>query len=574
MAEKIKLTIGVFILIASIGSIYYLNVDDTAYSCDDKNITVVGLCFKLSAVNSDGTKTRCYYNESAPRRYKVCKSGWNKYEEEIIGTVTNIDKLKDRDYISQIRTTDNLAISGKLTKEYIANKKELKIEDDGEVLVDLKLLTPYENKISSSGNDPIALFQSINHSDDWKLFDKMDSYKINDEYKVKSKDYYYQYLVETEKTVCQEISQINNLTKKNETVKSCSNYIQKDWVEFKKAKDLPQGSVFGVFCDDLVEGENIEVVYGIEGFDIYEWASYLVTDIESYYKFDGNDFSDATGTQVDATNGGTTNTTGIIIDGRNFDGDNDKVTLTGNNIAGNPAFSYSLWVYLDAAQTANTAFLSLTNGANTPTTAFLPAFDPSGHVTIALYNSEQVESVLTVGNLAWHQVVITKTSGAPASTTKIYIDGTESTYNNVGGTSIPNYPSVDAILSSGEGWGNYFDGKIDEVGIWSIALNSTAVAHLYDIQKDGYESGQYPFTIDDINCQFSGYVFDESDNAIEGANITIWNQNNISENYADTSDSNGKWDINVTNSTNTYMVGAYFNNTLIGQLKPYVSGTC
>ncbi len=53
MAEKIKLTIGVFILIASIGSIYYLNVDDTAYSCDDKNITVVGLCFKLSAVNSD-----------------------------------------------------------------------------------------------------------------------------------------------------------------------------------------------------------------------------------------------------------------------------------------------------------------------------------------------------------------------------------------------------------------------------------------------------------------------------------------------------------------------------------------
>lgn len=75
-------------------------------------------------------------------------------------------------------------------------------------------------------------------------------------------------------------------------------------------------------------------------------------------------------------------------------------------------------------------------------------------------------------------------------------------------------------------------------------------------------------------CEFSGYVFDESSTALEGANVTIWNQYDMTEYYEDTTDSNGYWSYNITNSTNTYMAGAYYNNTIIGQLKPYISGTC
>ena len=75
-------------------------------------------------------------------------------------------------------------------------------------------------------------------------------------------------------------------------------------------------------------------------------------------------------------------------------------------------------------------------------------------------------------------------------------------------------------------------------------------------------------------CTFSGYVFDEGGTALVGANVTIWNQIDMSESYSNTTNAQGSWKYNIVNSTNTYMTGAYYNNTLIGQLKPYISGQC
>ena len=76
--EIIKLTAGIFILIAAIGTTYYIAEGDQAYYCEDTNL--VGLCFKLSKVNDAGFQTRCYYNESAPTRFKNCKTGWIEYK--------------------------------------------------------------------------------------------------------------------------------------------------------------------------------------------------------------------------------------------------------------------------------------------------------------------------------------------------------------------------------------------------------------------------------------------------------------------------------------------------------------
>lgn len=80
---KTKLTAGVFILLAIIGTTYYVGLDDTVYYCEDTNL--VGICWKLSLVNDLGTQTRCYYNESATTRYKTCKTGWTEYLGEVIG---------------------------------------------------------------------------------------------------------------------------------------------------------------------------------------------------------------------------------------------------------------------------------------------------------------------------------------------------------------------------------------------------------------------------------------------------------------------------------------------------------
>ena len=86
--EKTYLTIGIFILLAAVGTTYYIVQEDPAFYCNDTNL--VGLCWKLSNINDAGLQTRCYYNESAPTRYKNCKTGWLPYENlNVTGTPIN-----------------------------------------------------------------------------------------------------------------------------------------------------------------------------------------------------------------------------------------------------------------------------------------------------------------------------------------------------------------------------------------------------------------------------------------------------------------------------------------------------
>ena len=116
--------------------------------------------------------------------------------------------------------------------------------------------------------------------------------------------------------------------------------------------------------------------------------------------------------------------------------------------------------------------------------------------------------------------------------------------------------------------GYYMDGLIDEVGIFSKALNQTEITDLYN-NGNGLT---YPFEI--TNCQFSGYVLDAADNALESANVTITNQYNQSEWYNATTDSNGLYAINITNSTNTYKMEARYNGSTLGAAKHDILGTC
>jgi len=128
MAEEVKtkpiaLGIGIFILLALVGTTYLIQTDN-AYMCSDNNQTIIGLCFKLSAINSDGIQTRCYYNESTPTYYKNCKIGWIKFENEsVIGGETNITT-----YIEYTKASLQTDFARKIdAEEYVVNlKKEIK----------------------------------------------------------------------------------------------------------------------------------------------------------------------------------------------------------------------------------------------------------------------------------------------------------------------------------------------------------------------------------------------------------------------------------------------------------------
>jgi len=474
-----------------------------------------------------------------------------------------IDKIKDKDYINSLRINDSIEGIGDLTKEYIADDKELKINDKKGLLVDLKLLTPYENKVSSSGIEPIAKWQAIDWSDKWKLFDKIDSYKINDDYKVKDKNYVLKYLVETEKTNCYDESQINNETLENETKEYCYDYIQKDWIKFKKVKDLPHKNItIGLFANSLVEGEHIEFIPTIEGFEVLEWASYLVTDLVSYYKLDENAAS-TTVADAHGSNDGTasTNTNNLYNASGKLNSCFNLVSSSGEMIVLPQKFydygfdstgSIALWCYIDTSISEVTNMVydySYTGGLAMRKSGYddFIAYIYPGNYRLTITNA-----FTTSG---WYHIAMVLTGGNYI----IYINGI-----NAGDLDSGNLARGTGPAYIGHNW----DEKIDEVGIWSRALTSTEITALYN-------SGSglaYPLTT--VYCNFSGYAFDQDDTALVGANVTVWNQFNVLEYYSNTTIADGKWSVQVPNSTNTYMAGAYYNNTLIGQLKQGISGTC
>ncbi len=102
--EIVKLTAGIFVLIAAVGITYYIVEGDQAYYCENEN--TVGLCFKLSKVNADGFQTRCYYNESNPTKYNYCKSGWNVYKNQ---NVTGEPLDESFDYIDINFTSETIS---------------------------------------------------------------------------------------------------------------------------------------------------------------------------------------------------------------------------------------------------------------------------------------------------------------------------------------------------------------------------------------------------------------------------------------------------------------------------------
>lgn len=138
--NKKQITVGIFIVVALMGGTWYVAQEDQAnlYQCED----IVGLCFKLSKVNDAGLQTRCYYNESAPTKYKNCKDGWVKSELiNITGTET---QLPDR----EVYTMNYDFTTKQEAEDYITNLKQSITYDWVITTIEQR---PYSNTLDISG---------------------------------------------------------------------------------------------------------------------------------------------------------------------------------------------------------------------------------------------------------------------------------------------------------------------------------------------------------------------------------------------------------------------------------------
>ena len=186
-----------------------------------------------------------------------------------------IEVLKDEVYINNIRKTDSIVVEREFTKTYTAKEKKLVIKDSKK-LIDIEFLSSYHQMLPAGESVMVAeikLKDWLNKND---LFDELGFYNRED-YKKLSKQFTFKYC--EEKTISMDLPvdfpaevKENNILKK----------VVGDWdnaVEFTNLDELPHKDIrIGIFTKTIL-GEKIEWLPTIDGFDIYEWADYYITEL-------------------------------------------------------------------------------------------------------------------------------------------------------------------------------------------------------------------------------------------------------------------------------------------------------
>ena len=219
----------------------------------------------------------------------------------------------------------------------------------------------------------------------------------------------------------------------------------------------------------------------------------LTTGLEIYYSFDVNASDDSgNGNHGIVTNA--VNQAGFLNNGYDFDGDGDWIVYPELTASfWNNDFSVSLWFRPD--DSANYQYLfSMSEDVDA-----LITWSPTSHDNEVRFHMHDgtlrdiYSSTLTAGN--WYHIVALQDS----SGMKLYINnGTPSTNTFTGDATDK---SDDNVMGNGAGLGETrnFDGMIDEVAIYSFALNESQISSLYN-NGNGYnpllaDSPSDPFVV-------------------------------------------------------------------------------
>ena len=273
-------------------------------------------------------------------------------------------------------------------------------------------------------------------------------------------------------------------------------------------------------------------------------------DLIAYYELDETTgvVVDELGTNNGTNNGATRGVAGIIIDAFDFDGNNDYVDVTG--ISSDNTWSVSVWVNADNLDATSKIF-----DCSTGRTAFEYQTAQGGW----LYYDTTYRAVgITEKFLdTWQHWVITQ----DGTDLEIYQNGssiysTTSAGKSLGGT---------CVLGGRYTGADYFDGTLDEIGIWDKQLSEAEIIELYNSGM-----GQRPidtFTLENVGTlplhELTFYANDTAGNV--GSNSTSWEYRGFITNQTfespvlETSTSNYTLDL-ILGTNTSFSVGSLFVN--------------
>jgi hypothetical protein len=200
-------------------------------------------------------------------------------------------------------------------------------------------------------------------------------------------------------------------------------------------------------------------------------GSSLLTGLVSYWKLNetgaGANAVDEKGLNTLTNNSATTNQSGKLGTSFSFASastSNLDTSATSYNLTS--AFTISIWV-----KTSSSGLYKFAVSNYTDPDGWCMGMDDSGHLDFEV-GSAYVTSVATINTNAWVHLVGVWSGGAVTA----FVNGTKSTGSSVASVS---YPSNHFKIGNREA-SYYWDGNLDEVGIWNRALTDGEVASLYN----------------------------------------------------------------------------------------------
>jgi len=359
----------------------------------------------------------------------------------------------------------------------------------GEKYTDIQLTTPLRNKVAP-GYQKVAELKINGYAEYKEVLNGIEFYDINSNMKEIDRNFdlkvlsYENVLVEDYADVEDKVdifSKDFNGTKTTTYKKVGEHYEKREvWTDINNI-DLKkdQKMVVGIFTDAKV-GDYVEWIPTIAGKEVKEWASWTVSldvDINNYYKFDtvGATVRDWVNGVVNLTTSNSPGTTtGIINNAITFDGSNQDASGSNSLITKSNDYSISFWFQSDDVNQEECIFGIYIDGTDRMTIG-----TKSGSLVFQTYegSSYSAQSTNDISSDTWYHAVV---NNYGSNTTKeLWINGVKQTGS---GESLPNAGSHAGVLYFGQRENNvaFFDGYMDEVGIWSRTLTDAEAVQLYN----------------------------------------------------------------------------------------------
>jgi hypothetical protein len=167
----------------------------------------------------------------------------------------------------------------------------------------------------------------------------------------------------------------------------------------------------------------------------------------------------------------------------NFDGVNDYIESLSSGITGNQNRTISVWAKATSANNKTIICLGEKTGTATASRFGIILRDSQKIQIITYANDVIFDSSFNWGTINlndgnWHHYLVTFESG---NTFKLYVDNTYIGLKTASASSLNTGSGLFiGAASYGAGPQRFFDGLIDEVGIWNTVLTSTQVAEIYN----------------------------------------------------------------------------------------------